>query len=351
MLNATKELITLNRPIDNYCYRNYLIDLINQYGGIDDAKTLFIKFRETREPELLDPIAFHGDSELSENLFKLCIKNNRLIKGFPEEVFNTISYLENPNLESVLIYYLKKSFEDKKLPEETSYRFHISVCESLLNYSCDGYEDIISDQIEKCLSKYLFPEYIPCLAIKTKNNKFFRKLHKKVLNVDSDCNNGLILGLALFGKSKKQIFKSIIWNSYLEIGFGYGAWGAYLGMNYLGITINELFEEIFNDYIKNKDKDSICSKIYILCEILECKIYEPYKFKIKMINKINESYISIYNSLFKYKNPNKDKTIIGIYRDYVKEDILYQKLIKLESIIELRMEKEIRENNYFIEKI
>lgn len=343
MLGATKKLIELNNSSDSACYRKYLIDIINESGNLEDAKVLFHYFKETRDPELLDPIMFHGDSELSEDLFNLSIKNNRLIEGFSENIFNTLSYLGNPKLEEVLIYYLGELFDN----EELEWNFHVSVCDSLLNYSCTGYEALILKQIEKCLPKYLFPELIPCLAIKTKKPELFDIIYKKgCTNVSSDCNGGLILGLALFGEEKREVFKSIIWDEYWDssnISTG-SRWYTFLGMNYLKITIQELFEEILNDIKKKRNKKIISHKIWVIHSLLEVKIYEPYKFNIRMIEKLNESFISIYNSLFKWKNPNKDDSIIGIYRDYLKEDIITDTLYKLKSLLELRVEREIRNN-------
>ena len=349
MLKATKRIIELNHSRDSDCYRKYLIKIINENGNIDDARALFNNFKKTRNTELLSPIMFHGDEELSEDLFKLSIKNKRLVEGFPEVVFDTLSYLGNPKLEEVLIYYLEKMFEDEELPEQTGWDFHVSVCFSLLNYSCNGYEELITKQIEKCLPEGLFPELIPCLAIKAKKPELFEVLYKKgSSNAASDYNGGLILGLALFGEEKREIFKSIIWDESWEAGFGSAgtSWYTYLGMNYLKITIKELFEEVINDYDNSSEKSVIEHKIWVIREILRLKINEPYKFNIKIINKLNESYISIYNSLFNWRDPNKDDSIIGIYSDYLKEDIITEELYNLRSLVELRIEKEIRDK-YF----
>lgn len=345
MLKATKKIIELNKSKESKCYRDFLVDIINENGNIDDAKVLFKIFKETRDNKLLYPIMLHGDNELSEELFKFTIKNNRLIEGFHEDVFNALSYLGHPKLEEVLIFYLDKMFESEDLPEETSYNFHISVCLSLLNYSCNGYEDLILKQIEKCLPEYIFPELIPCLAIKTKKTELFDILYRKgSSNVSSDSNNGLILGLALFGQEKREIFKSIIWDEYWDSGCGStgASWYTYLGMNYLKITIKELFEEVINDYEQDIDKSLINNKIWVIHQMLKHKIDEPYKFSIKMINKLDESYITIYNSLFEWRNPNKDESIIGIYKDYLKENILTEELYRLQSIVELKIEKDIR---------
>jgi hypothetical protein len=343
VLKATQKIIELNKSPESDCYRDYLINIINENGTLEDARALFVKFRETRNAELLYPIMFHGDEELSEDLFNLSIINKKLIEGFPEDVFDTLSYLGNPKLEEVLINYFDKMF-DEEGPEHTGWGFDTSVCLSLLNYSCNGYEDLISKQIEKCLPEWIFPELIPCLAIKTKNKDWFNVLYDKGSNISIDYNSGLILGLSLFGMEKRDIFKSIIWNERWEIRFGdTNSFYAYLGMNYLRISISELFKDLLNDYDTVADNEIIEYKIWVIYKILERKIYEPYKFSIKMINKLNESYVSIYNSLFKWRDPNKDESIIGIYKDYLKLDNITNKLYELKSLVELRIEKEIEE--------
>jgi hypothetical protein len=352
MLEVTKQIINLNDSGNSSVHKQFLINICNEYGTIDDAKALFNSFKQSKDDDVLDPIMFHGDEELSEDLFKLTINNDKLKNGYSEKVIKALSFMEYPKLEEILIWYLKMLI-DGNYEEELSWDLHIAVCLGLLNYSCHGYENTIEYEIKRCLPKFIYPELIPCLAIKTKNSDLIYDLYESG-NRDaySDYNSGIVLGMALYGYKHRELFKSIIFDESWKASCGSSGTGFYtfMGMNYLNITFQELYTEIRNDIEQNMDKEIINDKIWVIHNLLKFKINEPYFYKVKIIKKTDESFLSIYNTMFKWNNPQEDDSIIGIYRDYLKEDILTEELNRLEDLIEIKIENEIRKK-YLIEVI
>ncbi len=197
MISATKSLLDLYKNDSNHErkweLKNIYARSIAQYGSAEDVEVLLPAFLEAVEQreELIEPLMVHGDISTAKTLFTACFKKEQLRSGVPEDILHCLGYLGYLPAQAVLFEYAKSG----------DYFLSKAACMGLLNLPCDGLERKIEREIKKCYGKHLFPEFIPALAIKTKNESFLPELFQLGQTTTStDCNSGIILGIALYGE-------------------------------------------------------------------------------------------------------------------------------------------------------
>lgn len=341
MIKATAELLRQHRSGERIEYCNPLIDVVSQFGSREDSEALLDIFIQTQHHELLEPVSRYGDSEIARKLFEASISEGKLKEDYPSETLLALSYLGHPELESILMGYFASIHE-----VDMDWDFHRAVCLGLLNYPCTGYEDLILRQIEQCLDKSLFPEFIPALAIKTNDPDIAGRIyHHGNTLASSDANAGIVLGLALYGDKHTDLFRSIIWNERWEAGeTGTGtAWYTTMGMSYLKITIKELYQDILADVEAGIDERVIKDKLWVMHGLLHMKLsgWGSPMYWIRCIEPLGESFTSIYRELFKWRNPDRDDSIVGISKACDPLELLESMFNELKPVFELKMEHEI----------
>jgi hypothetical protein len=339
MLKATQLLLSSNK---NQCSAP-LIKVINRHGTLADSQELYKHFLKDKDPMLLEPIMFHGDKKIADDLYIKAIRRGELQSDFPVETFFALSYLEHQETEHTLFNYYRQLFDGN-----IGWDLHRTVCLSLLNYSCRDYKEIIEKEIEKCFAVHLFPEFIPALACKTDNISLVDRLFEHgCTKASSDASAGLILGLALFGEKYKNTFKSIIWNPEWEAASSATGNRHYtiMGMRYLGISLQELFQDL--QLIVKEDYKSSVTSIYTFCDLLGANLQVPDLYPVKFINNQREQFSKIYQEIFA-STPN---SIIRLLEECnglqgVQLDHLQQELYTLKELYDLNAQHELELLSY-----
>lgn len=342
MISATQYLLELYKNDKNHERKGELKKIyartIAQYGSYEDVEVLlpaFLKATEQRD-ELIEPLMVHGNVLTAKALFKACFQKEQLRSGVPEDILHCLGYLGYLPAQPLLFEYAKS--EDYYLSK--------AACMGLLNLPCEGLERKIEIEIKKCYGKHLFPEFIPALAIKTKNDSLLSELFRLGQTTTStDCNSGIILGIALYGKQGFDFFKQIIWNPDWEaVSSSTGSkFYLYIGTQYLKIPLVELYLEL------KKRHDSMAvtdlqrkHNFNVIISLLDLQIVRP-RIGLRFICEPDESYTQLYTDLFTESDPNQDDSIIELAsQTFGYGHTLVSRLYEIEKRLLLRMEQEIQ---------
>ena len=321
-----------------------LIDLISEFGDESDAQLLYETFHQHKDPRLLEPIMFHGNAAISNDLFAKAIVNGKLDPSYPSEVLPALSYLQNPALAPILIGYYQTLFDGG-----VDWQFHSNVCQALLNYTCEAYQTEIRAQVEQCLKVHLFNDFIPVLAYKLNDRELDDRLIRHAREVaSSSCVAGIILSTALAGAHNRTVFKELIFDKGMEATYaGIGnAYYTFMGMHALKISITELYEDFL--IAGAEDHPDFEFQLNRLEDLLSIKLHEPHGYQIRAVDKVEESFTSLYQLFFGWKDkPNVDETIIGVIGNHAKkhpafrEDWQKEKWYHTRNLYELKMQAEL----------
>lgn len=338
MKYIVNQIADLQASGQNETLLTVLINTITRHGSAADAQQLLPLFLQTKDARLLLPIQAHGNMQMADEIFAHAIQDGALKEDFPHETLIALGYLQHAPTERVLIEYYKNLFENKGDWDQ-----HVAVCLALLNFPCRGYEAIIKQQIEKCLQDWLFPEMIPALAVKTGDNTLAEKLyHHGSTKASSDASAGLILGIALFGCEKRELFKNIILNPDWEAastGTGNIRY-TMMGMSFLNITFAELFADI--KAIAPTEKERMHQHLFLLSDLLQRKNDQPPLYGVRAIPPHPEPAAQIYETLFA---PPDGSSVFEVANQYIPDDWLKEELTeewnRLEELYRQKMMHEI----------
>jgi hypothetical protein len=124
---------------------------------------------------------------------------------------------------------------------------HASAVDGLLNLPCDSIRDGIRAEVERCYGRNLFPEYVPALAFKTGDPTLLEGIWTLgSTTASTDCNGGIILGIALYGEAGRPYFRRLMWDPYWEAdSTATGSLGAlYAGLQCLGTGVVDVHREL-----------------------------------------------------------------------------------------------------------
>lgn len=315
--HATQKIILLATVNPKNNALPILVDFVSRFGNNVDARLLYELFEKTKDPILLDPIMFHGDMRIANQLFANAIRGGKLDPAYPNEVLLALAYLQAPEMQAVLMDYYCDLFS-----KNDDWDLHFNVCMALLNYDCSYYEKEVREVIDNCLNVHLFPDLLPIIAHQLKDEELNEKLVQHALKVAStSCVSGILFNTAMAGETYRERFKSMILDKSLEATYsGIGnTFFTCMGMHVQRITIAELYEEFL---VKLKQGDEgIEDYLNVLYDLMEAKLREPVKYGIRSFEKHSESIDSLNGLFFAWKsNPNKDETIFGLISDYAKKN-------------------------------
>ncbi|SFI84102.1 hypothetical protein [Thermoflavimicrobium dichotomicum] len=342
MLQTTKDLIQLfhsqdaNTP-DYQVVRAY-VRFIERYGSVADVEPLFDLYLEDptdlRRQYLLEPIRIHGDDTMAEKMFQACFEDGQLKEEMYGGIFHCLGYLGYEPVKPILY----------QLLEQGGHALGLDECLGLLHFSCEGYEEKIAQEIRNCLGKNLFPEFVPSLLCKVPDPALIDEVYESGgYWASTDCNGGMVLGIALCGEKERNRFKSILWDERWEAessSTGTRTW-AFVGMQHQQITFRELFEDIKEAQKQGCSQRELKHRLYVLLSMLEMKIFYDYR-PLKFGKSPDESYQDIYLSLFDWSTPHKDDSIIGWISDYIEDrDYIQREFYQLRDHLELKLEQEV----------
>lgn len=281
----------------------------------------------------VDPIIVHGNQETAERIFHECFDQEKLKENMPENLLYCLGYLEYEPALPILMKYMK----------ENHWYLSTEACLGLVHLSCKGYEDVILQEIQSCMGKPLFNEFIPVLSFK------IDELYQwGSMKASTDCNAGILLGIALYGEKTRGLYKKILWDEHWEAdspSTGTRYW-TYIGMQYLQISFRELYEEIKENIQRSCESNALEYQLNVLHALLECKISDHH-MPIKFGCLVPESYADIYQILFECSGPHKDDSIIDLIRENVKDndykEWLRSDFHKVKEMLEIKIKQELTE--------
>ena len=247
MLRATESLLaTMERP------RSYgtaareedaLVEVVRRFGGAEDLAALLAAF--LRDPArcepLLAPIQALGDAATAERLYDRCIAGGALGPEMPEGVLHALGWLGLPGVEEMLFEHARMAVPGME------WGAHVAAVHGLLNLPCASIAAAIGAEVRGYRGKNLFAEYVPALSYKTGDAALLEEIFELgATTASTDCNGGIILGVALYGEAGRPWFLRLMRDPAWEAdstGTG-SAVALFDGLRCLGIGIGDLYREV-----------------------------------------------------------------------------------------------------------
>lgn len=339
MLQTTRDFLEVFKAETSWHQLNFYLNYIRNFGDREDAEALLDLYLQ--EPDslfsdrLMEAIQQLGDIQTAERLFQEVVQKNLVrdrelascyLDRYYGNVFTCLAYLGYEAIEPILYQRLEQ--EDHLTADD---------CLALLHFPCTGYEELIREKILKYKNKNLFPEYLPMLASKVPDPDLPDILYEWGTKwASTDCNGGLILGIALYGEKERDRFHNLLWDSCWEAHMGSSGsiYWTEIGLKYLGITFQELFAEIKKAYQSGCSQEDLQYRVDVLYELLKQRLRDGV-MPLRFIKQPEETYEDIYHALF---DQSYDESIIGwVSRKLEVQDYLY--FYELEEQLLLKMEQ------------
>lgn len=342
MIRNTEKLIRefKNNPrMDGTILASYC-RITSLYGDRNDAAALFRLFAE--EPSdykrslLLDPIMRCGDERLAEEIAHVCFDGKKLKENMPGDILHVLGFLGYDRMMDYMVecitandWYLSKA-----------------ACIGLMHLPCERYGEILADEVERVYGQPLFPELLPALCFKFTNARIVPRLMEWGKQASSDCNAGLILGIAAFGRSQQAQIRRILMEPKWEMcatGTGSHWWG-YMSMQMSEITFSQLISDMKDrmplDLHKGETLEAeslIVHRLQVLHDLMEVKLSDNlHPLRFAATNK--ELFSDLYTQLFQWSNEYKDDSMTGLIQHVLGYD---HRLLNQYILLRTRMEMAI----------
>lgn len=341
---ATREL--LDRYVSDpktvtWRWESMVVNVVLRYGSRSDVEALLPVFLDdpgARE-KLVPVFARHGDIGVAERLLEASVEAGRLRDGVPTGVLHAVGYLGCESAERMLWEYV-----DGPRPDHHE---AMDACLGLLHLSCQGLRTEIAEALERHIGSNVFPEFLPILAAKTGDPSWLGKLVEwGEGGASTDCNGGLILGIALHGDAARAEFARLLWNPrWQAYGGGTGSdYWAYAGTRVLGLGIPELYAELVAQLGSDEGPDRKRHCIETFTVLLSHWLDRRW-VGLRAAPDPDESSDAVCDLLFEWSSPHGDDSLIGLAgRALGHEDRLVTELHHLEATLrsEARHEMELR---------
>ncbi|MEN1984622.1 hypothetical protein [Paenibacillus hubeiensis] len=324
MIQTTSKL--LERLKSNTAPDAAIIDahckVISNYGDRSDAAALLRVFMERPEDyrytALLGPVMRCGDRDLAEQLYRFAFEHGRLKPEMPSELLHVLGYMEYPLDTNYLVdcvlegdWYLSKD-----------------ACLALLHLSCEEQHHRLEEAVEQVVGQAIFSEFLPALCVKwAPAADMVPRLVEWGNRASTDCNAGLVLGIALYGPSQKEVLKRLLLEPRWDLcqnGTG-SHWWAYMAMPLTGLSVRELIAELrLNEPYTASDHPasapcanrsdsaqfSAVHRYQVLHDLLQFTMEAP-DHPLRHAQKLQESMEDLYQQLFAWSTPHEDDSIMG----------------------------------------
>ncbi|MDO3410925.1 hypothetical protein QWJ34_14230 [Saccharibacillus sp. CPCC 101409] len=321
--------------------------LITKYGGHEEARALLdllMSLPGTNiDQMLLRPIREHGDLEMARELYRWSVDENGLREKAPYEALHALGYMGLEECSADLVKLLRAD------------HWHITknACLGLLHLNCSAYRDEIEALLNESFGKGLFIEFLPALASQVADRSIVPRLAEwGNTSASTDCNAGLILGMALFGSEERETIRQILrnpdWDAH-DGGTGTRYW-AYAAMQHVGILFAELIEDVKTLSEQPISKRELEHRLDVLHAMLECKL-NGYEKPIRFMTINPESIAAIYSDLFEWTGADTDDSLIGLISQQLpEEEDLLEKYYHLRDKMELAMRYEAEMEHFRAKK-
>jgi hypothetical protein len=301
------DLIKSSSHIDSAIISTYT-NVIGKYGGHEDATGLFRLFMNDPSDYnrilLLQPIMKLGNLQLAQEIYDYRFHQKVLRDGMPSEILHVMGYLGYTKSTEILVSLINS--DDWDIAKNATL--------GVLHLPCNQYENQIKAALDCSFGESLFHEFVPALSYKISNSSMVSKLFEwGDRSASTDCNAGIILGIALFGVDHKHVIKKILWNQNWEAhGRSTGTWfWSYIAMQHVQLTFRELIQDIKINQKGITSKQVLYYRLDVLSEMLACKLAfndKPLRFTLTNY----ESLFEIYSELFDWSSEDEDDSILGV---------------------------------------
>lgn len=237
MLIATAAVLRRHRtgnhsdaPYDDWLYAK----TIQKRGTHVDAALLLPLVLEAPErySAYLPVLEKHGSLATAEALMERCCPGGRLAASMPSRVLRTIGYLGFEPAERMLF----------EVAQDPLHGPNMDACLGLLALPCRSIREALVVALEEHEGKLSFPEFLPVLAIKDTSSSWLERLVAWGNVASTDCNGGLIVGIAAHGAPARSAFEELLFSPTWQAGAaatGAAAW-TYAGARMLGLTMQSV---------------------------------------------------------------------------------------------------------------
>lgn len=246
MLKATQELIDARAGgvAGGWLRARELVRIAGRFGGRDDADALTTLF--LRDPagndHVLPVIERRGDAQMARRLHDATTDDAGLLPGMPAELLRTFGYLGLAETRAMLWGYAR---HDSAWRSDNAHGTSTAAAYGLLHLPCEGIADEIAAEIRNCVGRNVFPEFLPALASRSGRPELLDTIWQIAESASTDCNGGLLLGMALFGERGIARFHEAMWSRDWEASSGStgSVRALFAGTCVLGIRMNEITAE------------------------------------------------------------------------------------------------------------
>jgi hypothetical protein len=206
MLEITRELVgrhARGAGGEHDVWVRAAVRVIRRAGGATDAAALLpvLLGDPAAGSALLPVLACHGDLSTAEALLGVHERN--------PEVLHAVGYL---GLEAAAVILWDYAVHGE-------WHAQCAAVLGLVHLRCDGID--VAAELRRHEGRGLFPELLPALAVKTGDLGWAQRLLDWGTTVAStDCNGGLLLGLALLGDAGREAFDLALWSPAWETWSG-----------------------------------------------------------------------------------------------------------------------------------
>jgi hypothetical protein len=288
------------------------VEVVLRHGSLADARALLPAFLDSpaTRPDLVPVLAAHGDATIAERLVAECVVAGRLDEDVPFEVLHALGYLGYEPAERLLWQYVEEPDPNGVLPASGV----PEACLGLLHLRCDDLRTEIGQALERHVGAALFPEFLPILATKTGDPSWLGRLVKWGEGAAStDCNGGLILGVALHGPPAIPEFLRLLWNPSWEAhDSGTGSYlYAYAGARVLGLDMARLYGDLTARLNGEADAEVNWHCVTTFAALLDLWLRRPW-LGLTMAPDPPETFGALYDLLFEWSTPHQDDSLIGL---------------------------------------
>lgn len=320
------ELAVLAVPLDE---QSAICDVIRRHGALADAEAVLDAFLAAPAALawLLPVVRKLGDRGTARRMFEACIVGDELRDGMPSGVLRCLGHLGHVPAEPVLWRHATAATSDHYVVQDA--------CLGLLDLPCADLGPAIAKALSAHEGENLFPEFLPVLAAKTQNPLWLPRLVRWGRDhASTDCNGGILLGIALFGD--RPAFEAVLWDPRWEAdasATGTRSW-AYAGARALQIEMRELYAAV-----RARPQ---AHALRVLTALLAHWI-EPLALDLACAPPPSDSARELYRLLFRWSTPHRDDSVRGLAHDVVadRDDWIHDELAELERLVRRRAAHEL----------
>jgi hypothetical protein len=294
MLAETTEYLALlrrdTRPSENL-YVSVLARHILRHGSQADAVLALGHFLNRPDVGALQIVQRHGTFDMGRQLFETFVTDQGLRGDCPDDVLQAIGYLGYEPAAPELFLYAR----------EASHHAARAACLGLLDLTCEAVRKDIERMILDLQLKTQFPEFLPSIAVKSRNPALMQVLPFLAERTSIDNIAGILLGLAAYGPPAITHFKRFLNEPKWEAYSAPTATGYHLAMGFraLDLKASDLFDEILAEVRDGIDDNTLRYRLACLIEVLpsaDAEILAPRCFQKSPPESIAHAYDKLFGS-------------------------------------------------------